>query len=566
MPRPYRKHKDRIDWSRINIEDFDRAVEAVLVREHTNTEQRARALDGRGGDGGIDVGVWRLEDQKVVHIFQLKYFPEGFSGGFRDARRSQIKNSFKRAKDEHSPDRWTLVIPRNPQRNELEFVLGLSKDSGIEVDLMGPAELDGLFAKHADIESAVNRDELNDLLAKMRLDDLTLSGSTDLQDKALELRDTASGRSLYWDTDFVVTETGVEEIYRAKHPDAMKYEPIETTFTLSLGTEHADVARTLQQIIDFGSFEKLELPAGSGRMDRKGPEWVAPIPNGSKGRFAIGAVVSEPAQRDPLVFNLLDEHGYTKGRFEGTIQARTSGLRGARLKAVFGNCLTVISSLENPEIGGNKGTFDFTLEVAGVPVDEAKYGIRMMQSLVPGVRLEIYISGQRFGLVGLDQGVAPFVPDEYLLELLDDLSVIQLKTNSAFVVPEQLNKNQRLMVSVARNLLEERTTQIPDGITFNVTLDGTGRQDLENLFSTGQPAKLTLPSLPFEFQNSRINLGAVTVFSRCVEVVNKEEALAAIGSDQFAGVQVILRSVNPESWWAYPVAQSTLETIEIEEG
>lgn len=565
MPRPYRVNADRIDWSRIDIDDFDRAVEAVLVREHSNDRQRARALDGRGGDGGIDVGVWRLKDQKVIHIFQLKYFPEGFSGGFRDARRNQIKSSFERAKNAHRPDRWTLVVPRNPHRNELEFVLELAKDSEIKVDIIGPAELDSLFAKHADIEAAVSRNELNELLAQMQLEKAALSGSGDLQERALALKDIASGRSMYWDTNFVATASGVEEFYTAKHPDAMKYEPIETTFTLSLGTEHAEVAKTVQQLLDFGSFEDLELPPGTGKMDRKGPFWVAPPALGEQDRFILGSEVMIPPKREPITFNLLDDFGYTKGRFEGLITARTSGQRGARIRATFGNCLTVGICLEKPGLGGEKGTFDFKLEVGGIPVSDAKYGVAMMQAFIPGVRLELYIAGQRFGLLGLDHGVEPYNPDDYLSEILDDLAVIQEQTGATFVVPKGMNKNERSLLTAARHLLEGHNIQMPDGNTFDVELDGNGGgEKLKDLFASGQPVTMTLPSLPFEFQNSRINLGPVTVFSRCAVVVNKDEALEAIGSGDFEGVKVKLRSLQPESWWAYPVDPRALETVAVE--
>ena len=82
-----------------------------------------RVLDGRGGDGGIDVEVVTNDGRR--RIFQLKYFPGGFSGGWGDSRRPQITKSFKKAL-EHSPDEWTLVVPRVLTASEDKFVKGLN--------------------------------------------------------------------------------------------------------------------------------------------------------------------------------------------------------------------------------------------------------------------------------------------------------------------------------------------------------------------------------------------------------------------------------------------------------
>ena len=67
--------------------------------------------------GGIDVEVVTNDGRR--RIFQLKYFPGGFSGGWGDSRRSQITKSFKKAL-EHSPDEWTLVVPCGAFRSSAE--------------------------------------------------------------------------------------------------------------------------------------------------------------------------------------------------------------------------------------------------------------------------------------------------------------------------------------------------------------------------------------------------------------------------------------------------------------
>lgn len=73
--------RSRINWSQISEVDFNEVVEVLLLKMYDKKPYKAEVLRGAGGDGGIDVAV-RLRN-RVVKIFQLKYFPEGFTGGFR---------------------------------------------------------------------------------------------------------------------------------------------------------------------------------------------------------------------------------------------------------------------------------------------------------------------------------------------------------------------------------------------------------------------------------------------------------------------------------------------------
>src|SRR6476619_487138 len=101
---------------------FDRLVECLLCRIHrTQVTATYHAVNGRGGDDGIDFVA--VDHPDVTKIYQLKYFPEGFSGGFR-TRRTQIKRSFRRA-TKHKPQVWTLVVPNTVTTPEDEYVKSL---------------------------------------------------------------------------------------------------------------------------------------------------------------------------------------------------------------------------------------------------------------------------------------------------------------------------------------------------------------------------------------------------------------------------------------------------------
>src|SRR5690349_12165619 len=118
-----------LHWGALTRDEFERTVEALVVRVVASKQPHlvARAFDGRGGDGGIDIEVVDRDTNQRVQILQLKHFPEGFSGGFREVRRRQITESF-RAALRQDMDEWTLVVPRKPTPAELDFLAALESE------------------------------------------------------------------------------------------------------------------------------------------------------------------------------------------------------------------------------------------------------------------------------------------------------------------------------------------------------------------------------------------------------------------------------------------------------
>jgi hypothetical protein len=82
-----------VDWERIGQPQFDRIVEALVHRMYDATTT-VEAVNGRGGDGGIDI---KVTSGRRVRIFQLKYYPDGFPTASYKGRRTSILKSFERA-------------------------------------------------------------------------------------------------------------------------------------------------------------------------------------------------------------------------------------------------------------------------------------------------------------------------------------------------------------------------------------------------------------------------------------------------------------------------------------
>lgn len=79
-----------VDWTRLERGEFERIVNVLITRDGDARGFVSVAPDGRGGDAGIDIALRDPASGRIVHIYQLKHFPEGFSSGWAQSRRKQI--------------------------------------------------------------------------------------------------------------------------------------------------------------------------------------------------------------------------------------------------------------------------------------------------------------------------------------------------------------------------------------------------------------------------------------------------------------------------------------------
>jgi len=150
-----------IQWDQLGGQKvFDRIVEVLVLRRFGDAA--VRAVDGRGGDDGIDIEI--VDERGRVTVLQLKYFPEGFSGGFRDTRRQQIKKSFKTAMEKQEPHQWTLVLPRVCTNEEAKFVRDLKGSHRVNINIVDRDELDSWLIDDPNLDAYFQRTPINVLM------------------------------------------------------------------------------------------------------------------------------------------------------------------------------------------------------------------------------------------------------------------------------------------------------------------------------------------------------------------------------------------------------------------
>ena len=223
-----------VNWDQLGQQRYDRVVEGLVQRRFAG---QVRAVNGRGGDKGIDI---RIESEGCLHILQLKYFPEGFSGGFRDVRRREIKESFVTAQ-QHQPDEWTLVVPGVVTASEYDFVKGLSdnasepKDPGIFV--VDRDELDSWLAEDPAYDAYLQR-EPTTLLAEyartfQQETAALVGGADDVAARVAALGEVVDTADPDWTLDFARKGSRVSMSFRPAHPNAAERSPIRVAVTLT---------------------------------------------------------------------------------------------------------------------------------------------------------------------------------------------------------------------------------------------------------------------------------------------------------------------------------------------
>jgi len=133
---------------------------AQLIRSQSPT---ATGIRVHRGDGGIDVYEGKFTGEEGIHVFQVKYFPNGLG----KSQRNEVKESFTRCRTntQFSTRKWTLCLPVDLSVEETEWFSHWAQESeaayGINIDCWGATELESLlyYAENRGIREAFFKEE-----------------------------------------------------------------------------------------------------------------------------------------------------------------------------------------------------------------------------------------------------------------------------------------------------------------------------------------------------------------------------------------------------------------------
>ncbi len=549
-----------IDWDTIGQERFDRIVEALINHKYRGADVEVIAVDGRGGDGGVDIEV--RQDGRVI-IFQLKYFPEGFSGGWKP-RRTQIKRSFtqlvkKRTVDgKCMVDEWILVVPRNLTPGENAFVTGLGKTATAPPTRpCGRKDLDDLLIEFPEVDRWAQRNvhsELRDNAATYNRERDNLLSPNDLSIRVSELGALADSTDLYWATDFARVGDVVTHTLRPKNPGAQENSPILINFEGAFGPQHAALREQFERSTRFGASGEVVLPAEVvGAVTITGPELVAGVYTGMEVRFEAlsrGAAIGAPAE-----LRFFDEHGTQIIAHEGRISHLTRGSDGFAMRIDFFDHLQI--ELLSPKDHSQPGHADISYNLRRIRPADA-LGVEEILTAINQTDLicRVYIDDKLLVSLSFEPPADAEVDDELdaMFRLAYDLKAVQEHCRSSFDIPAALTPLERINLRVARLLLEGYAVASPEAPGGVVTLNGSDSPRLRQLLA-GEAALVNFTAERFTFSvgAKEFTLTDVLVFHPHAIARNGAEALAALENGEAEGFRLnVVPSKEPYFYLALP--------------
>lgn len=537
------------DWANLGQPKFDRTVEA-LVRHRFG--EKVRAVNGRGGDDGIDIEV-ALDDERLW-ILQLKFYPEGFSSVW-GKRRTEILNSFRTAK-KHSPAEWTLVVPCLCTNPEHKYVANLNGGQvPPKITVIDRDDLDAWMADAPSVDAYVQRTATSELQQMAR--DFSqeraalLDGISDVAARVRNLGSVVDSVDLDWAVDFARSGDTTEVVIRPRDADAPRRSPIGFTVEIGdFGEEHAQLQQQLMRNIGYATSERIRIPRDVVRTVRfDGPEFIA-------GDYPPGTVELISPPRRPAIDQPLELRAFHEGTLTATYEARVThaapGPIGGSIDATLcGGHLDVRLRVPHDVDSANdshellKPGIDFELNYGAVSPSVVVQALSTRRMLRYSSRLEFRVNGDLLVAVRLSdpsESAKDYETDLLAIEQFAyDLDVVQRHTGKFFDIPEYMNPGDRVNIRVARLLIEGHIVASPRAPRFTMRMTGQDTPELRSALQA--PRSIVWPAGPHVVTvgERELMIGDVYAVHPAATPINPDEAIAALDAGDAQGFEVHLR-------------------------
>lgn len=550
-----------IEWAKLaNREVFDRVVEAFLVIDNADLADDAYVVNGRGGDGGIDIRMRR--DDRLV-IVQLKFFPEGFAGNWGRVRRPQIARSFKKALS-HDPDEWWLVVPTTLTPGERSFVTGLASSPGSPVvRVFDRPNLDGLAARHPGLVTFFHRDELDHAARTYSQERALMFHQRDVVERVTALAEQADTLDPDWRIEVRTFDGVTASQLVPKHPHAAARSPITLNLTVKFDATQSALMSRFEQTMRFGAPSRIDLPASvvsSFRVD--GPAAFARTEENVELSFVPGdsAAVGLPftlAFYEPTATESdQDDVGAERmvASYTGTTTWGGAGDAGATVHVTFFEAVTLKFSLPRE---GNSSSVNVALMLEGCEPASVVRAVNLLEHLDGEHSIHMELDGLSLGRLLPHDGKASVFGDfrEAAMqhrETAADLDFVQKHTSQYFAYPKTVDLDERLHLRCLRLLLEGKCIVAPNFDELTATLSGDQVDELPDLIGKFPgPIAGQMESFSLDLFGKTFELGPIKMYAPRVELVDAHAHLAAIAARQVAGRSFTLRACDGHGMWLY---------------
>ena len=461
-----------LDWGNLGRIKFERGTAALIRRRHrpgSDFEDKVIVPDARSGDDGIDILV---KDGEETWLYQQKYFPEGFSGGFKDTRRDQIRSSFKQAmKLNPRPDYWVLLVPRDLTLTERDWLNRLpgnvKKGKKPLVRSFGESELDELLSRNLDIEDFINRDATQEalkLVGGALADSAMVSSVEGYTDRISTINATADTMDPDWTTRSTLDSSGNEAVAIVPKHD----NPRPIIFSLNINKEELGPQdrKLFEDVIGYGLPGELVVNTPPGKsIYQDAPAFLLSQHEptcGHQWKIANTSLKPDPLEGQRVELTLQFPHRSPASHLL-TVTQVTRGAFGTAIQLKLTDICTLRFRLPRPtngKIHTGQGRLEVMIDMGNSLPEEILAALDLQDDLYTSNSLVLGIPDAPLAMESAADNTQKPEHDEYRL-LLEDLLVIQRETRQKFIVPEEMTEKQRTLIRFLRLLIEGHVVSIP---------------------------------------------------------------------------------------------------------
>lgn len=553
-----------LKWGDLGQENFDRITTALIKRKHPHA-RKVVVPDARGGDDGIDILV---EDTNETWLYQQKYFREGFSGGYAQTRRAQIRSSFDQAmKLNPRPDVWALLVPRDLTNQERAIINALPdriKDDGPRprIEAVGQTELDELVIKNSDIEKFALRDATREALEiavgdQVAANNMMISNVEDYTARLSAVNAEADAVDTDWTTRPTLDSSGQEAV--AIIPKHKNPQPIVFSLQLNESDFDSETRDRYEDVIGYGLPGELIVNTPPGKsIYRQAPAFLLSShdpTNSYQWKISPASKYVDPLVGQRVVMHL-EYASRTKSSHVLTITQLTRGAFGMAIELKLTDICQLLFKLPKPDPLGVRvthGNLGFTTELGTSRPEDTLEALDLQRDISAATRVILDLPGM--GLLTMERTAAEPVDEDVRKEhenyrlLMEDLTVIQRETRQRFIPPEDMTLRERTLVRFLRLLLEGHVVSIPGIRRLQVTLNEDRLEDSENMAQDqGFSCTLTQETFTVNLWNMALTVpGPVWAYHPRVELEPIEGSDSRIPDDNIAHI----RPLEEEYFVAY---------------
>ncbi len=517
----------KVPWDRLAAES-PRVSEALVTMLVLRLRERARAVDGSGGDGGRDL-FEDTEDGELV-VYEAK----SFTGRMTPVRRRQVERSLVSAA-RHQPDHWDLLVPIDHNPAELLWFEGLREQFPFVRHWRGRSWLDEQFAAHPDlVRYALQKsgDYILERIAEARAErDMLLGGLPDYLQRADALHARAQEISPHYALHTTLGADGQTVVHltpKGPTPDGQTAIRFTGRVRFPAGDEQeVQRRRQFEETIRFGG--EVELTADNLAETRlAGPQGLG------LDQLTLASVrITSPRQEvtPPLRGRVIVQQpsGIPVASLAVAFTHRVLGTDGGTL---YGSDMT---GLMRVQVRFSRHDLSGQLKFSFVPPETAMPAalvpvLQLIAESRPGRFMALVFAGDTSeglrapittGITppGWEAGEARFWADAY-----DDLARLQSRTGQYFPVPDDFTRHDVREVKEIHALLDGEEIVLRGETVSVEVISAEGLDQLADI--RGGMFRLTAgyESMLFTLGDHQIDLGPCTETYTMDKILNMKEA------------------------------------------